>query len=137
MYSGDIRLQHLSLREVHPTRRLLDRGGDEVLLEGGEGNRATGFEREDVGNLGAAPLHDLHGLEEDLGAFRGCRLRPCRKGFCGGCNGDPGLLTAAGGDSRKQSAIVWAVHVEDPIAAGAPPLPTGKVFVDLDSTNLS
>ena len=35
-----VRLQHLALREVHPTRRLLDGGRDEVLLEGGEGDRA-------------------------------------------------------------------------------------------------
>ena len=38
-----VRLQHLALRVVHPARRLLQGGRDEILLEGGEGDRAAGF----------------------------------------------------------------------------------------------
>jgi hypothetical protein len=41
-------LQDFALGEVHPARRLLDGGGDQILLEGGEGDRAAGFLRENL-----------------------------------------------------------------------------------------
>jgi hypothetical protein len=56
-------LRDLALRQINPSGRLFDRGGDKVLLEGGKGNRAAGLERKNFDNLGAATLQDLSGLE--------------------------------------------------------------------------
>src|SRR6185369_5790059 len=110
-----------ALGEVHPARSLLDGGGDEVLLESGEGDRAAGFLRENLGNLRAAALHDLGGLEEQPGAFGRRGLRPGREGLGGGIDGNLRFRPAAGGNTRIECAVVWLVYVEQPVALGGAP----------------
>jgi hypothetical protein len=133
--SRNVALQDFALREVHPARSLLDGGGDEVLLEGGERDRAAGLQRENLGNLGAAAPHDLGGVEEQLGAFRRPRLRPGREGLGGGVDGNLRVRSAAVCDARIEGPIVWPVYVEQPLAFGGAPFATREVVVLLDAVD--
>ena len=112
MRARDIGLQNFALRQVHPADGLLDRGGDQVLLERCEGNGAARLDGENIGNLGATALYDLSRLEKHFGALCRSRLGPGRESFGGRIDCQSRLRAAACRDAGIQTAIVGSIHVE-------------------------
>jgi hypothetical protein len=126
-------LQNFSPGQVHPTGRLLDRRGDKVLLERRERNRAAGFQRENLRDLGAAALDDLDRLEKQLCAFGGRGLRPRGESLGGRLDGAFGFRPPAGRDAGIERAVVRLKDIKELAAFRGAPFAADKVLVFLDT----
>ena len=130
-----LRLQHLALWQVHPSGRLLDGGGHKVLLERGEGDRAARFNGQNLGDLGAAALHDLGRLEEQLCSLGWSRLRPGGKCLGGRVNRQLRFRSATRGDACIEAAIVRPIDVEQLVIFSRAPFAAREVPIFFDAVH--
>lgn len=129
MEAGLVSLKDIASRKKHPGGRLLEGGGDQVLLKRRKGDRAARFAREHLGDVPPAPLHDLASLQEQAGTFGRRGLGPGRKRVSGGLHRDPSVLGSAGRNLRVQLAAERLVNVKRSPAHRSAPLPARIVFV--------
>src|SRR4051794_32970175 len=132
MRLGLVGREDLASGKVDPSRRLLKRGRDEVLLEGGERDGAARLTRKEVGDLGTSAPYDRRRVEQEAGALGRRRRRPSRKSIRGGANGGIHVLRPARRDPGERRLAVRLSDLEVLAARSVVPVAAVMHLVGLD-----